>query len=316
MSATYKIYDILVRLPKELELGLEDVGFGQADVSLMPKDVIDLNLSFHEDDIHWYHNWIAQNDTAWLSSGITKSNYYILRFSDIDFFISPSGTEIFYDESRNISKSEIIHKFFNQILPMTMNYLDKEVIHASSILVSGEAIAFVGNGGYGKSTIAASLIKEGNKLISDDAVPLILNHNKIYTASGLNTINLWPHAQKILNRTKKDSVHSKSYVVLSKEEYSMGTFPLKKIYFLKPSQDIKEISVNKLSKQEAAMELVRAAHRLDITNKQMLQNQLTILTKISGLLSCDMLSFPANIPEPKLISSFILSDLRNPIYAV
>ncbi len=313
MFITYKIYNTLVRLPKELELDLETINCNQVDFTLAPKN---RNLNLSSDDINWYHHWINKNNFPWLSAGITRNNDYILRFNDIDFFISPSGTEIFYDESRNASKSEIIHKFFNQVLPMTMNSLGKEIIHASSILISDEAIAFVGNGGYGKSTIATSLIKEGHKLISDDVVPLISNDRDIYTASGLNTINLWPRAQKILNRSISSNFPGKSYVALSKKEHSTGNFPLKKIYFLKPLQDIKTVSINKLPRQEAVIELVRAAHRLDITNKQMLQNQLNRLTEISGLLSCNMLSFPADIPEPKLIASFILSDLRNVTHAI
>ncbi len=46
------------------------------------------------------------------------------------------------------------------------------VLHASSVAVDGGALVFIGNKGWGKSTMAATLYGRGHDLISDDVVAL------------------------------------------------------------------------------------------------------------------------------------------------
>jgi hypothetical protein len=42
------------------------------------------------------------------------------------------------------------------------------LLHASSIVLGGQAVAFTGRSGAGKSTIAASLVRNGKRLLNDD----------------------------------------------------------------------------------------------------------------------------------------------------
>jgi len=46
------------------------------------------------------------------------------------------------------------------------------VLHASAVSINGRAAVFVGNKGYGKSTLAAALLARGHPLIADDLAPI------------------------------------------------------------------------------------------------------------------------------------------------
>ena len=49
------------------------------------------------------------------------------------------------------------------------------VVHASVVMLNGRAVAFVGQSGWGKSTLAAHMQQRGHLLVSDDALVIDLS---------------------------------------------------------------------------------------------------------------------------------------------
>ena len=189
---------------------------------------------------------------------------------------------------------------------MAMNRRGWESLHASSILSSQGVIAFIGNGGYGKSTIAASLISRGFPLVSDDVVPLVARQGRIWTSSGVGEIALWPHARRLLN--KLDTDPAKMRFQLSPEQHRYGEFPLTRLYFLRPVEKQSEIRIVPTGVREVLMELIRAAHRLDLRDTQMIERQFDFLANVAGIVSARVLRYPARIPFPEMIWDSLLAD--------
>lgn len=52
-------------------------------------------------------------------------------------------------------------------------------LHGSAVAIDGKAYAIVGDSGAGKSTLASALLKKGYELLSDDVIPITLNHEGI-----------------------------------------------------------------------------------------------------------------------------------------
>ena len=307
-----RIYDISLKLSTDLT-------FEECSESKYDIDVMSWTSEFNPyvGKIQWYHQWKDPNDFLWLLAGHYDDKYF-LRFNSVDFLVSFHVSQIYYRTLDNHTKIRTVrHILFNQVIPMVLNHRGIEVLHASSVLISNEAVVFVGNGGYGKSTLAASLMKQDYPLISDDAVPLLLEDNKVGTASGPPEINLWIRAIQLLNiDSQNDFSNRKQLVTLSKEHHCAGKFPIKCIYFLRPSSETQEIKLIPISEQEVLIELIRAAHRLDITDKKMLQRQFNTLRQVAKLIPSKTLYYPASIPEPLELSSVVLSDIKTPIYAI
>lgn len=66
------------------------------------------------------------------------------------------------------------------------------VLHASVVRVGGGAIAFLGDSGSGKSTIAAALHARGHELISDDLAAIRLTGAGPEVLSAFPQFKLWP----------------------------------------------------------------------------------------------------------------------------
>ncbi len=61
-----------------------------------------------------------------------------------------------------------------QALPLAATLRGLEVLHASGVVIGGNAVLISGAAGAGKSSLAAALVRSGGLLLSDDAVALRL----------------------------------------------------------------------------------------------------------------------------------------------
>ena len=67
------------------------------------------------------------------------------------------------------------------------------VLHGSAVNVGGEAIAFIGNKGHGKSTMAATLYSRGHSLLTDDVVAIDMRSDSgTFVLPGCPQFKLWP----------------------------------------------------------------------------------------------------------------------------
>lgn len=71
-----------------------------------------------------------------------------------------------------------------QILPFAALLHGLEVFHASAIVRHGEAIAFVGRSGSGKTSIARELCRDGPELLADDVLALEVRGQRLFAHPG------------------------------------------------------------------------------------------------------------------------------------
>jgi hypothetical protein len=65
-------------------------------------------------------------------------------------------------------------------------------LHASAVNIEGTAVAFAGQVGAGKSTLAAEFVRRGFPLVSEDVVPLQPASDAILVQPGHPNVGLWP----------------------------------------------------------------------------------------------------------------------------
>ncbi|MBO9712353.1 MAG: hypothetical protein J7495_05510 [Sphingomonas sp.] len=64
-------------------------------------------------------------------------------------------------------------------------------LHASTVEVDGEAVAFTGASGVGKSTLAAAFQRRGHRLLGDDVAPVQVNGEQALILPGIRRVRLW-----------------------------------------------------------------------------------------------------------------------------
>jgi hypothetical protein len=57
-----------------------------------------------------------------------------------------------------------------QVLPLAAALLGMEILHASAVEMAGQAVAFLGGSGVGKTTLAARIVARGARLLTDDVL--------------------------------------------------------------------------------------------------------------------------------------------------
>ena len=116
------------------------------------------------------------------------------------------------------------------------------LLHASAVLVEGQAWLFAGPSGVGKSTTAAILAGDGQKLISDDVsviqfsqdeVPQVYESSpgiKLWEDSFQHLIGSLPVIKKKLVGKKLDTYEKHVYIF--DKQISPSAYPISKIFFL------------------------------------------------------------------------------------
>ena len=85
------------------------------------------------------------------------------------------------------------HLLLNQIIPRYLATTGRLVLHAAAVtLRNGKSVAFLGNSGFGKSTLVSSFHRHGAQLINDDSILLEYGEKGVTAIGGLVGIRLFP----------------------------------------------------------------------------------------------------------------------------
>jgi hypothetical protein len=132
-------------------------------------------------------------------------------------------------------------------------------LHASAVGVSGGAVAFVGEKGEGKSTLAAAMYAQGHPLVADDVTAIeVAGTGQPTVFPAYPQLRLWPGAAASLGEDldglpQLDSLSDKRgrYAL---REFSLVSRPLRRVYVLSRGETA---GIEHLRPQEALIELVR-----------------------------------------------------------
>lgn len=303
----YRIYGATLDLPGEVATELDECQDHAFPVIRVERGELPQDDSL--ESIDWYHQWHTPEGNLWLTAGRCADGWYVLRFDGILFAVSPDGRTIRYLQFADAPIASVRHWLLNQVVPMVLQLHGVEVLHASSVAAEHGAIAFAGDGGYGKSTLAASLVQRGFALISDDAVPLVPRDGEIWTYSGPREMGLWPRARALVGADVAQASNTdKLRVPIDRRRCYTGPIPLSAIYFLQPAPLSETINIAPMIGPAALIELVRAAHRIDITDRVLLRRQLDVLTIVAKQVRLRSVSFPSGLGDLTLLRDAVLAD--------
>jgi hypothetical protein len=95
-----------------------------------------------------------------------------LFWQEVGGFLVRDGREIIIDPLPGTAESLIRLPLLGAALSMAIHQRGLVGLHASAVAIDGKAVAFMGQSGLGKSTMAASLYARGHAVLADDLVVL------------------------------------------------------------------------------------------------------------------------------------------------
>ena len=90
----------------------------------------------------------------------------------VDFVFDASHRRVEYHKAPSAAPELVAILIAGTVTAYLLAEQGRLVLHASAVEVSGEALAFVGFSGQGKTTLATLLCAEGHPLVTDDLLPV------------------------------------------------------------------------------------------------------------------------------------------------
>jgi len=107
------------------------------------------------------------------------------------FYITPDARRVIVYPEPESDESLLRMYLIGQISVLLLHQRGLPSLHSSAINTEFGAIVFLGPQGQGKSTIAASFLRDGATLITDDALPLRTLADGIYGGPSIPIMKLW-----------------------------------------------------------------------------------------------------------------------------
>ncbi|GAC1495827.1 MAG: hypothetical protein NVS2B14_09670 [Chamaesiphon sp.] len=214
---------------------------------------------------------IKLGKVARFPSEITMGRYqFYMNLEEVYFvweqlgtFLVRDGKEIIVDLLPKVNEDLIHFPLLGMALAVGLHQRGLLVLHASTVAIDGVAVAFLGTGGKGKSTMAAALYARGHNLISDDLVAIDTSRaSNPMVFPSFPQFKLWPEAAASVLGDDPDTLPClasgyEKRARSAKEQFSQACFPLKRIYILAEGSTLE---IKPVEPQESILHLISNSH--------------------------------------------------------
>ncbi len=251
-------------------------------------------------DATLFHEWMCPDGTTPWTRFYRSEAGYLLRFPDLaDFEVSRDGSKIRCWPVPGTTDDTVQHLYLNQVLPLALSKLGKFILHASAVEIDRVAVAFVGESGRGKSTLAASFATSGSRFLTDDGLVLGTRGGECTAMPSHPSIRLWDDSREAL--IDEDTAIAPAVQFTSKARLFAGRNiafcdqprPLRRVYFLGTGEQSAP-AFDRVSPSEALIELARHSFLLDVEERQMLAAHFDELADLAKLRVFYKLDYPRN----------------------
>ena len=190
-----------------------------------------------------------------------------------------------------------------------------ESLHATAIVVDGEAVAFLGDSGDGKSTLAASFLSRGYSLLTDDVLVLEFHEDRVLTHSSVASIKLTPESADAMFNGRRaipmNSFTSKMIFPLQASQHVRDLVRLRVVYVLPELSSDSRIAVRRLLGRASFLPLIQNTFNNAILSRSRIQQQFAFAERLVRLVPIKQLSYPKGLDLLPRVADKILADLEN-----
>lgn len=200
---------------------------------------------------------IARSDGCLYATDSEVYHYY----ADVGSFFVRQGQEIIVDPAPSADERLLRLYLLGRIFGALLHQRGLLILHGSAVAVDGEAVAFLGNSGSGKSTAAASLIIKGYPMVADDLVAIDASGARPMVHPAFPQLKLWPDAAESLgyniDTMPRISPKKTKRAANLDSEFLPDALPLRRIYILEKGEPT-EILL--LGRKDSMIELVHYSY--------------------------------------------------------
>ena len=206
-------------------------------------------------------------------SGFEDENGVQIQIGSVGRYWLKEGTRVMsYELDQCCSHADAQHWFSGFVLGVVAQLQQRTVLHASAVMIDGKGVAFIGVGGTGKTTLAASFGRVGVPVLSEDSLPVRVEPEGVVATPYVPGIRLWPQSLAELGGT--DSSYDLALSWQLKRRVPIGgewgrvaqeEAPLGAVYDLSPNlAGSGEIVVDEITGAEKVMRLVGSTYFAEV----------------------------------------------------
>jgi hypothetical protein len=240
-----------------------------------------------------------------------------LRWDEVGEVLISKNGELITCHPFSQTETESFHVYLlGQALSFALVKRGFEPVHASAVAVGDQAIAFIGDCGLGKSTLAAAFLRAGHRLLTDDLLLLQTRTRAIVAFPGPSRIKLFPKvARKFLADASSgvplNPKTQKQIIPLNDGQVCSVAMPLAAVYVLASPNKAHDNSVRitSLTKREAFVRLLENTFNRVIVDPDRLRRQFEATQVIADIMRIRKVSYPRSLEHLPFVREAILSDL-------
>ena len=163
-----------------------------------------------------------------------------LRWTGLfEFLVSADGRDIQFHRLPRATPESLSAYLLGQVLSFSLLAFGEEPLHGTVVVVDGEAIGFLGDCGYGKSTLGAAFLRLGFPVLTDDLVVLERTASGYSVQPGMPRLKLFPGVSRpvlgaVLPGPRLNDGTSKQILPLGPGQAFRRAAPLSTLYVLLP----------------------------------------------------------------------------------
>jgi hypothetical protein len=215
------------------------------------------------------------------------------------------------------TETESFHVYLlGQALSFALVKRGFEPLHASAVEVGNQSIAFIGDCGLGKSTLAAAFLQAGHRLLTDDLLLLQTRTRAIVAFPGPGRIKLFPKvARKFLADASSgvplNPKTQKQIIPLNDGQVCSAAMPLAAIYVLASPNKAHDsgVRITSLTEREAFVRLLENTFNRVIVDPNRLRRHFDAAQALANVMPLRKLSYPRSLEHLPFVREAILSDL-------
>jgi hypothetical protein len=306
----YGVYGIAV--VSDIPLALPEYsqgGLGQVEVVSAPAAIFLAAMQGEGFD--------ARSDSWYRYASLRDGSTYVRWDTVGEFLVTSDGRRILCRRVEGASLASFQVYLLGQALSFALVKQRFEPLHATVVVIGGQAVAFLGGNAFGKSTLAACFLAAGDRLLTDDLLILQESSDQILAYPGPPRLKLFPGiASRFLgapvNPVTMNEETNKLILPIDGQRSCASPVALKGIYSLAgPGTGCRtsDVRIETLSAREAFVELVRGTFNRRLVNPERLERQFEFMTRLAGLMPVKRLSYPRAIDRLHEVRGIVLADL-------
>lgn len=312
-QASHQLYGVRVRssiplaCPVGTTPGMSDISLYEAPPAYFARAVRHSSKERATED--WFHR-----------IGLPDGSDYLRWTGLFEFLVSPDGRNVACHALADVSQETFEAYLVAQVLSCALLKQGIEPLHATVVVIRKQAVAFLGNCGYGKSSLGAAFLRAGHTILTDDMLVTSMPDRQQSIAlahPGPSRIKLFPNiARTLLGHRRRGAPMNpgtaKLIIPLSDREHCSHAMPLRALYVLRPptSRHVqKRVSIHPLAQRQACLDLITNTFNTIMAEPARLARQFHWAARLAAAVPVKSLSYPRSLTHIPAVLAAIHEDL-------